>query len=233
MSDFFTPGGIAYSTGDGEWDTPRDMVQNLSRVFDFDVDVCATKENAVCQNFYDRERDGLSQQWCGLYWMNPPYGREIPMWMENMLHSPGTGVCLLPARVGTRWWQRSMVKATHITFIQGRLKYGSDASWIARYNTTILKAAGITKTETRIKKLRAVVKKLGGYHCMDELLAVVKANWKSLGMKMEFDAWGVSSYLHPDPAPFDSALVVFGGKVTVLQATVLAQYGWTPLWGGM
>ena len=109
------------------WSTPRDFFDDYNAVYHFDVDVCATAENALCAKFYSPEDDGLSKEWYGTCWMNPPYGREIGKWMkkayESSLHG-ATVVCLVPARTDTAWWHEYAMKG-EIEFIRGRLKFGS------------------------------------------------------------------------------------------------------------
>ena len=109
------------------WSTPQDLFDDLDRVYRFDVDVCATPENAKCSTFYTKEQDGLAQEWRGTCWMNPPYGREIGRWVAKARRSAeengATVVCLLPARTDTRWWHEHC-SLGHITFIKGRLKFG-------------------------------------------------------------------------------------------------------------
>ena len=109
------------------WSTPQDLFDDLDRVYRFEVDVCATPENAKCAVFYTREQDGLAQDWRGTCWMNPPYGREIGKWVSKARLSAeengATVVCLLPARTDTRWWHEHC-SLGHITFIKGRLKFG-------------------------------------------------------------------------------------------------------------
>ncbi len=80
----------------------------------FDLDVCATGENAKCDRFFTREDDGLAQAWTGRVWMNPPYGRMIGEWMRKAWESSQTTaelvVCLVPARTDTRWWHEYAVQ---------------------------------------------------------------------------------------------------------------------------
>lgn len=109
------------------WSTPRDFFNDYNAIYQFDVDVCATAENALCAKFYSPEDNGLSKEWHGVCWMNPPYGREIGKWMkkayESSLHG-ATVVCLVPARTDTAWWHDYAMKG-NIEFIRGRLKFGS------------------------------------------------------------------------------------------------------------
>lgn len=97
-----------------------------NNIFRFDLDVCASAENAKCEIFYTEEDDGLAQEWEGNCWMNPPYGREIIHWMRKAYESSlrgATVVCLVPARTDTKWWHEYAMKG-EIEFIRGRLKFG-------------------------------------------------------------------------------------------------------------
>jgi len=109
------------------WSTPKDFFEQVNRVFDFDIDVCATQENAKCEKFFTESDDGLSKEWKGTCWMNPPYGRDIKHWVKKAYISArihkSTVVCLLPARVDTKWWHDYCCKA-EVYFIKGRLKFG-------------------------------------------------------------------------------------------------------------
>ena len=108
------------------WSTPRAFFDDYNAVYHFDVDVCATAENALCAKFYSPEDDGLSKEWNGVCWMNPPYGREISKWMKKAYESSLRGttvVCLVPARTDTAWWHDYATKG-EVTFVRGRLKFG-------------------------------------------------------------------------------------------------------------
>ena len=56
-------------------------------VYHFDLDVCATPDNAKCARYYTKEQDGLVQPWTGRCWMNPPYGRTIGKWVQKAYES--------------------------------------------------------------------------------------------------------------------------------------------------
>ena len=104
----------------------RRFYQKYNDVFNFETDVCATHENAKCANYYTEETNGLSQNWKGICWMNPPYGRTIGKWMKKAYESSLSGstvVCLVPARTDTKWWHDYAMKGD-IEFIKGRLKFG-------------------------------------------------------------------------------------------------------------
>lgn len=109
-----------------EWETPQEFFDRLNDQYHFDLDVCATPENAKCERYFTREQDGLDQEWSGCCWMNPPYGKEIGNWMRKAyerMFGGATVVCLVPARTDTAWWHDYAMKGK-ITFIRGRLKFG-------------------------------------------------------------------------------------------------------------
>lgn len=119
--------GVHYSSATPEWETPRDLFDALNREFNFQLDVCATPLNAKCARFYTEEEDGLSQEWKGRCWMNPPYGDVIVDWVKKAHESAVNGtvvVCLVPARVDTGWWWEHC-RFAQVRFLRGRLKFGN------------------------------------------------------------------------------------------------------------
>jgi phage N-6-adenine-methyltransferase len=117
---------VHFSSATEMWATPQDFFDSLHGEFGFETDVCAIADNAKCHKFFTPEDDGLSQEWMGTCWMNPPYGRVIGHWMRKAYESSQQGatvVCLVPARTDTKWWHEYAVKG-EIRFIKGRLKFG-------------------------------------------------------------------------------------------------------------
>ncbi len=116
-----------FSSKTDMWETPQYFFDKLNVVFRFDVDVCAVEGNAKCKQYYTPDDNGLLKSWQGNCWMNPPYGRGIDAWItkayESAKQNGATVVCLVPARVDTRWWHNYCVKG-EVHFIKGRLKFG-------------------------------------------------------------------------------------------------------------
>ena len=117
-----------YTSNSEEWGTPQELFNRLNKEFNFTIDICASKENTKCPKYYTKEEDALKQEWGGVIWMNPPYGRQIGNWVkkakEIARQGKATVVCLLPARTDTAWWHDYAMKADEIRFIKGRLKCG-------------------------------------------------------------------------------------------------------------
>lgn len=115
-----------YSSCSDEWATPDDVFQWLDEQFGFDLDVCASRHNHKCSRYFTRETDGLSQEWTGFCWMNPPYGRPMNAWMRKAVTAANAGatvVCLVPARTDTQWWQNNVPAAAEVWFLDGRVKF--------------------------------------------------------------------------------------------------------------
>jgi phage N-6-adenine-methyltransferase len=115
-----------FSSLSPEWATPRGVFELLDRLYRFDLDACATPENAKCERFYTAEQDSLQQPWTGRVFVNPPYGRALPRWLRKAYTSAQEGatvVCLIPARTDTAWWH-DYVSRGQVFFIRGRLHFG-------------------------------------------------------------------------------------------------------------
>lgn len=120
-----------FSSTTGEWETPQDVFDALNAEFGpFNLDPCATSENAKCLNYYTAGDDGLTKPWWGKVFVNPPYGRTIKWWIRACYVATQTPdaaelvVALLPSRTDTAWWHDYVMKATEIRFIRGRLRFG-------------------------------------------------------------------------------------------------------------
>lgn len=116
---------VHFSSQRMDWETPQWLFDQLDAEFGFELDVCATPENAKCERYFTPEHDGLSQEWTGVCWMNPPYGREIGRWMRKAYESSLNGatvVCLVPARTDTAWWHDYAAKG-EVRFLRGRLRF--------------------------------------------------------------------------------------------------------------
>jgi phage N-6-adenine-methyltransferase len=118
---------VHFSSETDLWATPQAFFDKYNSIYKFDIDVCAVSSNAKCDKYFSPEEDGLKQNWNGVCWMNPPYGRTIKSWVKKAYESSLNGaivVCLLPSRTDTAWWHDYCIKG-QIEFIRGRLKFGN------------------------------------------------------------------------------------------------------------
>jgi phage N-6-adenine-methyltransferase len=122
-------GGL-FSSVKSEWYTPKKIIEGVVRLFgQIDLDPCSNdKENPTVPalNHFTKEDDGLSHEWIGKVYMNPPYGSDIPDWVEKVYweYTKGTtteAVCLVPARTDTAWF--NSLECFPRLFIKGRLQF--------------------------------------------------------------------------------------------------------------
>lgn len=118
---------VMYSSASDNWETPQDFFDALNAEFHFTLDAAASDENAKCARYFTKEQDGLAQDWTGVVWCNPPYGREVGRWVAKAAGSAEKGavvVMLLPARTDTRWFHDYINGRAEVRFVKGRLKFG-------------------------------------------------------------------------------------------------------------
>ncbi len=106
----------------GEWLTPPSLIESLGQ---FDLDPCSPINRPwdTALTHYNEVDDGLSKEWEGRVWCNPPYGRETFKWLSK-LADHGNGIALIFARTETKGfhteiWQR----AAAILFFKGRINF--------------------------------------------------------------------------------------------------------------
>lgn len=106
-----------------DWETPDDLFKKVDDIFHFTRDVCASKDNTKCDNFWTKENSCLNKRWEGINWMNPPYKNMKPF-IEKAYKERKNAitVCLLPARTNTNWWHDYCMRG-EIYFICGRPKF--------------------------------------------------------------------------------------------------------------
>lgn len=124
---------VQTSSDRSDWATPRAFFNSLNNEFDFELDVCASPENAKLDHYITQEMDAFKAPWINQKdyparcWMNPPYGRQINRWMELAFRwslRGATVVCLVPNRAGSKWWRQWVLgRADEVRFVDGRLRF--------------------------------------------------------------------------------------------------------------
>lgn len=104
------------------WLTPPWIVKALGP---FDLDPCSPLDRPwdTAKKHYTIEDDGLSHEWDGNVWMNPPYGAQAATWLGRLAkHNEGTA--LVFARTETRmFFDWVWPYASALLFIEGRLHF--------------------------------------------------------------------------------------------------------------
>lgn len=122
-----------------EWYTPAGIFEAVG--LRYDLDPCAAASDAGgelpasrwCERQYRPPDDGLVLPWEGRVWMNPPYGRQTETWVRR-LAAHGHGVALVFARTETAWWTETVIAASAVCFVAGRMTFLTEQGLPGRGN---------------------------------------------------------------------------------------------------
>lgn len=103
--------------------TPKWIIDALGP---FDLDPCAAPLprpwDCAETNFTETD-DGLSRDWRGCVWLNPPFDRYIVGKFLTRLAEHGDGIALLHARTETEWFSTAWRRADGLLFLADRIKF--------------------------------------------------------------------------------------------------------------
>ena len=126
---------VSNNSGNNEWYTPKKYVDAARRVLggiDLDPASCAyANETVQAERFFSVEDDGLTKEWRGRVWMNPPYNAEsVVKFTEKFVdeYEAGyinEGIVLVNNATETSWFVNMVNVAAAIVFPRGRIRYES------------------------------------------------------------------------------------------------------------
>ena len=106
-----------------EWYTPKWIFDELGTKFDLDPSYPEdTKANTPVRCVYTKKDNGLILPWHGYVFLNPPYGKDTPLWMDKMINH-GNGLALVFSRTDSKWMQKCMAAANGFLFFAGRIAF--------------------------------------------------------------------------------------------------------------
>ena len=99
--------------------TPPEWIKALGR-FDLDPACPPDMPWPTAAKMLTKAQDGLTAEWHGRVWLNPPFGSEAALWLRRMA-AHGNGIALIPARTETAMFYESVWgKADAVCFVKGR-----------------------------------------------------------------------------------------------------------------
>lgn len=110
-------------SANADWYTPPWVFDRIG--LEFDLDPCQPPEGVPwipAKTRYSVHDDGLSQIWFGRVWLNPPYGKQTPAWLDRM-NTHRNGIALVFSRTDCKWFHDSISKADAILFLRGRIRF--------------------------------------------------------------------------------------------------------------
>lgn len=124
---------VTHNSGNNEWYTPPEYIEAARAVMgEIDLDPASSQiANHIVQakQFYTYETDGLSHDWHGRVWMNPPYASDlIGIFAGKLAYHVKRGdvseACVLVNNATeTSWFNAVLDVAACVCFIRGRVKF--------------------------------------------------------------------------------------------------------------
>ena len=122
---------VSFNSGNNEWYTPAEYIELAREVMgSIDIDPASSDiANKVVQakKYYTLETDGLSQEWSGNIWLNPPYSSELITKFIDKLISDlpriTQALVLVNNATETEWFNKIVKRAAAICFPRSRIKF--------------------------------------------------------------------------------------------------------------
>lgn len=106
------------------WQTPLELFKPIDDKYNFEVDVCASQENALCKYYWTVDDDCLEQDWSdvsGFVWCNPSYRNPLPF--VEKCQQYGYAVMLLNQDTSTKWAKIVFEKASKVILLSDRVRF--------------------------------------------------------------------------------------------------------------
>lgn len=124
---------VAQNSGENEWYTPSEYIESARLVMgSIDTDPASSQiANATVQalQFYTKDDDGLTKEWRGNIWMNPPYAQPLISQFSQAISKKFTdgevsqAIVLVNNATETAWFQLMAEYASAVCFPKSRIRF--------------------------------------------------------------------------------------------------------------
>ena len=135
--------------GTDSWLTPLSIIHGLGN--DFDLDPCGFEYHKTAKEIWQLPKCGLSNEWYGKVWLNPPYS-EAKKWLDKMSQHRN-GSVLIFSRTGTLgeyikdcdhlFLLRNRVRFLDINLVPAKYSPSSDSMILSYGNQDFSKLNGV------------------------------------------------------------------------------------------
>lgn len=156
-----SPADVAATTDD--WYTPSWLFKAADVVFDLDVAAPVDPSRRTCpaRSYLTPVEDGLTADWHGTVWMNPPYS-QAARWVDRWADHP-SGLALLPAMREVKWLGALMGSADATALLS--MDFGRPDGTVARIKWLLIVAARGETAVSALARIAAADKYArGAYH---------------------------------------------------------------------
>ena len=124
---------VAHNSGENEWYTPSEYIKAARKVMGgIDLDPASSviaNKTVQAIRYFAASDNGLSQEWFGNVWLNPPYSQPlIQQFAEKLVAEWESGrvdqACVLVNNAtDTAWLQTMLSVCTALCLVRGRIKF--------------------------------------------------------------------------------------------------------------
>lgn len=121
---------VSNNSGENEWYTPECYIISAKKVMgNIDLDPASSEianQTVNANLFYSQEEDGLSKEWFGNVWMNPPYSQPlIFQFITKLVESNKINQAIVLVNNGTetQWGQLLLSNSNAVCFHQSRIRF--------------------------------------------------------------------------------------------------------------
>jgi ParB family chromosome partitioning protein len=121
---------VSNNSGENEWYTPECYIESAKLVMgSIDLDPASSiiaNERVKANKFYTQDEDGLSFDWYGNVWMNPPYAQPlIFQFISKLIESKEINQAIVLVNNGTetQWGQLLLSNSSAVCFHQSRIRF--------------------------------------------------------------------------------------------------------------
>lgn len=120
---------VTNNSGQNEWYTPPEIISAVRIVLgEIDLDPASSDiANRIvkAKRYYTKENDGLSKEWSGRIFLNPPYSQPLIKYFSNKfcMSKIDTACVLVNNATDTAWFQAMASKSAAICFMEKRVRF--------------------------------------------------------------------------------------------------------------
>lgn len=123
---------VSNNSGENEWYTPVQYITAAKKVMGvIDIDPASSElanKTVQAKKFYTAQDNGLTKEWRGKLWMNPPYssdliGKFVAKYSEHIGREVTEGIILVNNATETAWFQQLVSVSSAIVFPNSRIKF--------------------------------------------------------------------------------------------------------------
>lgn len=130
-SNLFKTAHVSYNSGENEWYTPIYIIESARKTMgSIDLDPATSEtanKNVKATKIYTAQDDGLTKEWSGNVWMNPPYSHplidEFIAKFISQLPNIKQGIILVNNATETKWFQAILCRCVAVCFPKGRISF--------------------------------------------------------------------------------------------------------------